>query len=91
MWKYRIKNLFLNKFNWADKHVFDAFQNGTPLIDIGDVKQGLATADNNRFLRLWYEVDSNNIGLNYGSCDESKNSNLIKEEIIVNGMEIKNS
>ena len=61
---------------WADKHVFEAFEKGTPLIELSDIKQGLATADNNRFLRYWFEVDYHNIGFNYKSCDESKNSNL---------------
>ena len=57
---------------WADKHVFEAFEKGTPLIELSDIKQGLATADNNRFLRYWFEVDYHNIGFNYKSCDESK-------------------
>ncbi|MDD6049274.1 MAG: BREX-1 system adenine-specific DNA-methyltransferase PglX [Methanobrevibacter ruminantium] len=61
---------------WADKHVFEAFQKGTPLIDIGDIKQGLATADNNRFLRQWFEVNNFNINFSCESCVESKNSNL---------------
>ncbi len=32
------------------------------LEDYIDVKQGVATSDNNRFLRLWFEVDNNRIG-----------------------------
>ena len=56
--------------------MFEAFKNGIPLIDIGDIKQGLATADNNRFLRQWFEVNSSNINFSCGSCDESKNSDL---------------
>lgn len=31
-------------------------------------RQGMATADNNRFLRYWHEVDENNFALNI-SCD----------------------
>ena len=56
--------------------MFEAFQKGIPLIDIGDIKQGLATADNNRFLRQWFEVNTSNINFSCGSCDESKNSDL---------------
>ena len=56
--------------------MFEAFQKGTPLIDIGDIKQGLATADNNRFLRQWFEVNNFNINFSCESCVESKNSNL---------------
>ncbi|WP_276954664.1 BREX-1 system adenine-specific DNA-methyltransferase PglX [Methanobrevibacter woesei] len=61
---------------WADKHVFEAFEKGTPLFELSDIKQGLATADNNRFLRYWFEVDYHNIGFSYESCVASKNSNL---------------
>ena len=56
--------------------MFEAFQNGTPLSDMGDIKQGLATADNNRFLRQWFEVNSSKINFSCESCDESRNSDL---------------
>ena len=61
---------------WADKHVFEAFEKGTPLFELSDIKQGLATADNNRFLKFWFEVDYHKIGFSYESCVASKNSNL---------------
>ena len=38
------------------------------------MKQGLATADNNRFLRFWYEVDFNKIGFSSKTCAESEKS-----------------
>ncbi|MBY6088216.1 BREX-1 system adenine-specific DNA-methyltransferase PglX [Priestia flexa] len=37
----------------------------------GEAKQGLASADNNRFLRLWFEVDINNVGFNYKDRTEA--------------------
>jgi N-6 DNA Methylase len=40
----------------------------------GEAKQGLASADNNRFLRLWFEVDINKLGLNYKNREEASNS-----------------
>jgi hypothetical protein len=40
----------------ASKYLLDAFKNGTRIDYIGDPKQGLATADNNRFLRFWFEI-----------------------------------
>ena len=40
-----------------------------------DVKQGLATADNNRFLRLWYEVE----------IDNCKFDSVNAEDLIENG------
>ena len=61
---------------WADKHVLEAFQKGKKLIDFSDIKVGLQTGDNNRFLRQWFEVDHFNINFSCESCVESKNSNL---------------
>lgn len=44
---------------WADKAVFEAYKKGKLIDDLLDVKQGLSTANNNRFLRFWWEVDIN--------------------------------
>lgn len=41
---------------WASEAVFDAFQAGIPIGEISAPRQGLATSDNERFLRLWHEV-----------------------------------
>lgn len=41
---------------------------------MGLVRQGASTSDNNRFLRLWYEVGINKIGFNINSLEESINS-----------------
>ena len=35
----------------------------------------MQTGDNNRFLRLWFEVDFDNIGFGYKSSEETKNTN----------------
>lgn len=37
-----------------------AFLNGKPLREVGSPRVGLQTSDNNRFLRLWYEVSLSN-------------------------------
>ncbi|MFC2690840.1 MAG: BREX-1 system adenine-specific DNA-methyltransferase PglX, partial [Veillonella parvula] len=42
--------------------------------DIADSKQGIATADNNRFLRMWYEVDLNRIAFNISSAEAALDS-----------------
>lgn len=42
--------------------------------DIAQPRQGLATSDNDRFLRLWYEANLDTIGFNYETRDEAKNS-----------------
>ena len=39
--------------------MLNAFAVGTPLGEIAPAKQGLATADNERFLRQWFEVSAN--------------------------------
>lgn len=43
---------------WASQEMLDAFATGTPLGEIAPAKQGLATADNERFLREWFEVSA---------------------------------
>ena len=43
---------------WASQEMLDAFEEGTPLGEIAPAKQGLATADNERFLRQWFEVSA---------------------------------
>lgn len=46
---------------WASNRFIEAFINGKQLSTIADSKQGLATADNDHFLRLWFEVNYSNI------------------------------
>ncbi len=41
---------------WVSDRVKEIFEKNERLGNVGDAKQGLATADNNRFLRLWMEV-----------------------------------
>ncbi len=60
---------------WVNTSLIRAFE-GKKLYDLGRTCQGLATADNNRFLRLWYECDLNNIFWNCLTHDESKQSKL---------------
>jgi len=59
---------------WVGGKLLESFENGTPLGEIADSKQGLATADNGRFLRLWYETVTNRICFNARSEDEAFNS-----------------
>lgn len=39
-----------------------AFHIGRPMIELAEPRQGLATADNGRFLRLWFEVSGDRSG-----------------------------
>ena len=61
---------------WADNNIINSFKIGTPIKELCDIKQGLKTADNNRFLRYWFEINYNNIGFGYTSSSHSKISNL---------------
>ena len=55
---------------WVSENMNKAFEN-TLLADHAIPKQGVATADNNRYLRLWYECQYNNIFFNCHSHEES--------------------
>ena len=59
---------------WASQKLFKDFENGTPLGKLVDAKQGLATADNKRFLRQWFEVQIDNISFSSHSIEESVES-----------------
>ena len=61
---------------WISESFSDIFEKGTSLGEIAQVKQGLATSDNNRFLREWYEVNINKTLLTSSSVKESKNSDV---------------
>ena len=41
---------------WASENACDAFSAGSLLRDVGLPRQGLATGENDRFLRTWWEV-----------------------------------
>jgi N-6 DNA Methylase len=60
---------------WASDKLRSAFTKGKPLKSIGDTRQGMATSDNGRFLRLWFEVPNKNIGRNLPSRDAFKRCN----------------
>ena len=48
---------------WISKGIASAFRLGTPLDALARPRQGMATADNARFLRNWHEVSLLRIGL----------------------------
>ena len=56
---------------WASSKLLSAFQDGRPLSAVCRPTQGLATADNGRFLRLWYEVCNQNISFDCISTEDS--------------------
>ena len=60
---------------WISDKIINIFSNKL-LGELFGVKQGIATADNNRFLRLWYEVNYNDEKLNSYSVNEAICSSL---------------
>lgn len=52
----------------------ETFESGVLLGRIADSKQGLATADNNKFLREWYEVNYQDIFFTANNIEEAKDS-----------------
>jgi len=61
---------------WASDKVRNIFKYSKSLEEIAEPRQGMATADNNKFLRIWYEVNYNKIGFGFQSRDEAKGSKL---------------
>ncbi|HAV3580162.1 BREX-1 system adenine-specific DNA-methyltransferase PglX [Acinetobacter baumannii] len=49
---------------WVSDKIRDAFEQAETIGDIAQPRQGLATSDNDRFLRLWYEPNWGKIGFN---------------------------
>ncbi|MBO5754263.1 MAG: BREX-1 system adenine-specific DNA-methyltransferase PglX [Proteobacteria bacterium] len=47
---------------WAGNAILKAFQTGCPLETHASPRQGLATTNNNQYLRLWHEVQYDHIG-----------------------------
>lgn len=59
---------------WVSGTILDVFRNTSPLGEVVDARQGLATADNNTFLRLWWEVSLKNVFFNAHDREDAKNS-----------------
>ncbi|MDD2426870.1 MAG: BREX-1 system adenine-specific DNA-methyltransferase PglX [Eubacteriales bacterium] len=55
---------------WATEQVFAIFEQGTPMKDLLEARQGLASGDNNRFLRLWFEVEVDKINFDASSVED---------------------
>ena len=59
---------------WVSEKMLQTFANNAKLEEIAKPRQGLATSDNGRFLRLWHEVNFLKVGINCKSGDESSES-----------------
>lgn len=49
---------------WISETLLNAFKNGKLLGEIVPVKKGLDTGNNEKFLRLWFEIGENKFGVN---------------------------
>lgn len=58
---------------WLSNQTFNIFAIGKRLGDIIEPKSGLSTTDNNRFLRLWYEVSIKKINFEQKNGDKTTN------------------
>lgn len=56
---------------WASDEIRKAFENGIPLGNVGFPCQGMATTNNDKFLRLWFEVNLSNINFSAVSEDDT--------------------
>ncbi|SQH76704.1 putative Type II restriction enzyme, methylase subunits [Shewanella benthica] len=59
---------------WANSAAFRAFDALQKFGDVADVKAGMSTSNNDRFLRYWYEVSSSSACYNCASSIEVNNS-----------------
>ena len=59
---------------WVSQAAFEMFERAGRIGDFSPAKQGLATADNDRFLRAWYEVRLSDIDRSCTSLEEAAKS-----------------
>lgn len=56
---------------WVSKRMIDSFGKNNSLKEITDLKQGMATTNNNLFMRNWWEVSKNKIGFSHSNKEEA--------------------
>jgi len=60
---------------WAKKKARILFEKNLPLNDICYPRQGMATGDNSKFVRLWFEINIEDFGLNFKNKESAMHSN----------------
>ena len=55
---------------WVSKDVRKAFQKGIPFAKLSEIKSGVLTGNDEKFVRLWHEVDYSDIGRGLKDHDE---------------------
>ncbi|MNW38405.1 N-6 DNA Methylase [compost metagenome] len=61
---------------WLSRKVIDIFEQENNIGDYSETRLGMATADNNKFLRYWYEVSNSKIGFDFVDREQALNSKL---------------
>ena len=59
---------------WVNENVAKAFDTGKTLSSVARTRQGLASSDNNRFLKLWWEPSFVKIGFGMKNAEIAKQS-----------------
>ena len=59
---------------WLSKSIIEIFATSPQLVEIATPRLGMATGNNDRFLRFWYEVHNNRIGLHFSDREEALES-----------------
>ncbi|MBP1547889.1 MAG: BREX-1 system adenine-specific DNA-methyltransferase PglX [Oscillospiraceae bacterium] len=62
---------------WVSENFIRAFENGCCLGEVCEARKGLATSDNNRFLKFWFEVAINNICF---TCSSNEECNTLEQK-----------
>lgn len=77
---------FMNKYHsipgspisfWISEKIKESFEKGNSFEEMVHPRQGLATGNNDTFVRNWYEVDFEKIGYNFSSISSFHNSGLL--------------
>ena len=79
-WRYKASSADFKKIPgapiayWASNKIKEIFEKSIVIGDVSEPRQGLATSDNDRFLRFWPEVSIKKVGFGMRSSQEAKDS-----------------
>lgn len=60
---------------WVSDTMFKIFDESKTLSEVAKPRQGLATSDNDRFLKLWFEIELEKIGFDITNIDDRRKFN----------------
>ena len=61
---------------WVSNNMKSNFETIHNLSNISAIKNGLSTGNNDEYIRLWYEVNKNNVGFNFKDRESAQKSQL---------------